>query len=82
MTHAFTDLRALARSHTEAAIDVLFGIMQSEEATPAARVSAALAILDRGWGKAGAQSDSGEDAARHPVHRIERFIVDPDHAER
>lgn len=46
-----TDIRSLARSHTDSAIKVLSGIMQQKDAPPAARVSAAQALLDRGWGK-------------------------------
>ena len=37
-------------------------VMQSEDATPAARVSAANAILDRGWGKAPQPSGVGMTA--------------------
>lgn len=51
MAKAPTEIRSLARSHTETAIRVLAGIMQQEDAPPAARVSAASAILDRGWGR-------------------------------
>lgn len=47
-----TDIKSLARSHTETAIKTLAGIMQQADAPPAARVSAATALLDRGWGKA------------------------------
>jgi hypothetical protein len=47
-----TDIRSLARAHTDKAIKTLVGIMSQEEAPPAARVSAAQALLDRGWGKA------------------------------
>lgn len=46
-----TDIRSLARSHTEAAISTLAGVMRQKNATAAARVSAAIALLDRGWGK-------------------------------
>jgi hypothetical protein len=46
-----TDIRSLARSHTETALNTLAGIMRETEAPPAARVSAAVALLDRGWGK-------------------------------
>ena len=46
-----TEIRSLARSHTRTAINVLVGVMRAKDATPAARVSAANAILDRGWGK-------------------------------
>lgn len=46
-----TDIRSLARSHTETAIRTLAGIMREKDAPAAARVSAANALLDRGWGK-------------------------------
>jgi hypothetical protein len=46
-----TDIRSLARSHTATAIRVLAGIMEQPDAPAAARVSAATALLDRGWGK-------------------------------
>ncbi len=45
-----TDIRSLARSHTEAAINALVGILHNSTSDPA-KVSAATAILDRGWGK-------------------------------
>ena len=51
MAKAPTDIRSLARSHTEAALKTLAGIMNQSEAPAAARVSAATALLDRGWGK-------------------------------
>jgi len=41
-------------------IKVLAGIASAEDAPPAARVAAANALLDRGWGKA-PQAHSGED---------------------
>lgn len=55
-----TDIRSLARGHTETAVRVLAGIMQQGDAPPQARVSAATAILDRGWGKP-AQALTGQD---------------------
>ena len=39
---------------------MLAGIASAEDAPPAARVSAAQALLDRGWGKP-AQPHTGED---------------------
>jgi hypothetical protein len=45
------DIRSLAQAHTEEAIATLAAITKQEEASPAARVSAAIALLDRGWGK-------------------------------
>jgi hypothetical protein len=73
-----TEIRSLARSHTRTAINVLVGIMSSNDATPAARVSAANAILDRGWGKAAQALENGEDGALELIHRIERIIVHPE----
>ena len=46
-----TDIRSLARSHTETALRVLAGVMQEPESPHAARISAAIALLDRGWGR-------------------------------
>jgi hypothetical protein len=47
-----TDIRSLARAHTDTAIRTLAGIMEQATAPHAARVAAAQALLDRGWGKA------------------------------
>ena len=52
MAVAPTEIRTLARSYTKAAIKTLVGIMRQPKAPPAARVMAANALLDRGWGKA------------------------------
>lgn len=52
MAKAKTEIRSLARSHTETALKVLAGIMNEATAPHAARVSAANSLLDRGWGKA------------------------------
>ena len=46
------EIRSLARAHTQTALKVLHGVMTSDDAPHAARVSAATAMLDRGWGKA------------------------------
>ena len=54
------DLRSLARGHTELCIKVLAGIVSKEAIPPAARVSAAGILRDRGWGKA-PQPHAGED---------------------
>lgn len=45
------DLRDLARSHTASALQVLLQVMEDASAAPSARVGAATAILDRGWGR-------------------------------
>jgi hypothetical protein len=77
MAKSLTEIRSLARSHTRTAINVLVGIMRSKDATAAARVSAANAILDRGWGKATQPVGNDDDGALQLIHRIERIIVDP-----
>ena len=69
-----TEIRSLARSHTRTALNVLVGIMRSKDATPAARVSAANAILDRGWGKATQPIENGDDGVLELIHRIERIM--------
>jgi hypothetical protein len=71
-------VKDLARMHTKTAIAALVRVIEDKKANPSARVSAAVAILDRGWGKpvqaiAGA---NGEDPIEL-VHRVERVIVRP-----
>ena len=44
------NLESLARSYTETAIQTLGGIASNGE-SEAERVSASIALLDRGWGK-------------------------------
>ncbi|HLG79997.1 MAG TPA: hypothetical protein VKY22_03210 [Bradyrhizobium sp.] len=72
-----TEIRSIARGHTRTAIRTLVGVMCSKDATHAARVSAANAILDRGWGKSPQSLQNGEDGPLELIHRIERIIVDP-----
>ncbi len=81
MSKSLTEIRSLARSHTRTAVNVLVGVMRCKDATPAARVSAANAILDRGWGKATQPLESGDDGAFELIHRIERVIVHPENSD-
>src|SRR5262245_54672833 len=46
------EVKELARQHMPAAIEALVSIMNNTKASDAARVSAACALLDRGYGKA------------------------------
>jgi hypothetical protein len=73
-----TEIRSLARSHTRTALNVLVGVMRSKDATATAKVSAANAILDRGWGRATQPIENGDDGALELIHRIERIIVHPE----
>ena len=47
------DVKAAARELTQDALATLKRVMLDAKAPPAARVSAATAVLDRGWGKCG-----------------------------
>jgi hypothetical protein len=73
-----TEIRSLARTHTETAIRTLAGIMNQEKAPAAARVAAANAILDRGWGKpAQAMELTGPEGGPVQIQRVERVIIRP-----
>lgn len=48
---AAEDLKLLAQTKTQAAINTLCSIMSNKKAPESARVSAACALLDRGYGK-------------------------------
>ena len=81
-SRTITEIRSIARSYTRGAINTLVGVMRSKDATHAARVSAANAILDRGWGKAPQALENGDGGALELVHKIERVIVHPEHGEK
>jgi hypothetical protein len=71
------ELRELARTHTELALATLVSVCESGE-TEGARVAAANAILDRGYGKP-AQAYTGEDG-EGPVEVALSVITDLDRA--
>lgn len=71
MAKAPTEIRSLARQHTKSALKVLAGIMNESEAPHSARVAAATALLDRGWGK----PDQRYDA--EVVHRYVAHMPEP-----
>ncbi len=48
---ALGEIRDIARQHTNTALQVLVDIMGDRAAPPHARVGAATALLDRGWGR-------------------------------
>ena len=80
MPKSITEIRSLARSHTRTALKILVQVMRNKDATPAARVTAANAILDRGWGKAIQAIENG-DRPLELIHRIERVIVHPENSD-
>jgi hypothetical protein len=81
MARKRTQICSLARGHTKIAVNVLVRIAQSKDATPAARVSAANALLDRGWGKATQLMESNNDGSNERPRLIERIIVHPENSD-
>jgi HEAT repeat protein len=59
------ELKALARTHTEAAINALAAALEN----PRERVAAATALLDRGYGKPH-QTSTNENIDRRPVEEL------------
>jgi hypothetical protein len=60
------EVKELARVHTGQAIETLVSIMTNPKSAPAARVSAANALLDRGYGKP-PQHITGEGGPQYVV---------------
>ena len=78
---AVLEVRDLARSCTQAAVETLLEIMTNPKAPAAARVAAAVAVLDRGWGRppqavaVAVEADSGR-AYEAILQQVERFEQD------
>lgn len=64
----------MARADTATSLRVLKGIMTNKDCQDSARVAAAIAILDRGWGKP-AQSLTGTDG-EDEIRVTIRHLVD------
>jgi hypothetical protein len=75
MSKSLTEIRSLARSYTEMAIQALAGVAQNGQ-SESARVAAAEALLSRGWGKP-SQPVDGDGEGGPILQRIETVIVDP-----
>lgn len=70
------EVEEAARQHTALAMTTLAEVAKDKKATPGARVAAACALLDRGWGKPRQPIDGdGEGGPLRIV--IEERIVDP-----
>lgn len=76
MAKNLTQIKSLARSHTDRAIQALAGIMDNPNSPPAARVSAAEALLSRGWGKP-AQAIIGGDDDDNPIQVVGKIELVP-----
>ena len=82
------NVRDLAREMTEKAIHTLVSVMDGRQSPPNARVAAAVALLDRGWGRPpsmlevsameGEPSSTALDYSKltdKELHDLERLIV-------
>lgn len=67
-------VRELAQAQTDQAIQTLVNIMGDDTAPPASRVSAAQAILDRGWGKPSQPLEGADGNALFPT-QVEVVLV-------
>src|SRR5262245_47798550 len=80
MAKSVKEIESLARNWTDSMLNVLTGIATCDTAPHASRVAAAIAVLDRGWGKP-AQTVQGDEEnplnVRHVIERIETVIIDP-----
>ena len=63
-------ISAMARRHAEAALAALIEVVGDRTASPAARISAASALLNWGFGKSNPAGDGGNDA---PVELVIRW---------
>ncbi len=71
-------VRDAAREHTESAIEVLVSIMTNTDAATAARVAAASAILDRGYGKPTQPIDGDGEGGAIPTGITVTFVKPTD----
>ncbi len=62
-------IAALARRHAEAALSALIEVVGDRAASPAARISAASALLNWGFGKSNPAGDGGNDGPAELVIR-------------
>lgn len=71
-------LEDLARTHTEVALNALVAVASGGE-SESARVGAAVALLDRGYGRPRQAVElSGDGGGPVKVQRIERVVIDPE----
>lgn len=76
MPRGMAEVKKLARSYTNQAIMTLASIMQNEDVSAPARVSAATALLDRGYGKPLQQVEVGNpgDFSEMSDAEVDAFI--------
>lgn len=66
-------VRDYAKQHTQLAIDTLVEVCKNTEAYDSSRIAAAVALLDRGWGRP-AQAIVGGDEDDPPIQLAEILI--------
>jgi hypothetical protein len=71
------DMKAAARERTQEAIDALAAVMNDPKSPPAARVSAATALLARGHGRPHQSADLTQDVAMD-VKTSRTLVIPPD----
>lgn len=76
MAKAPAEIRSLARSYTEMAIQQLAGIAQNGQ-SESAKVAACEALLNRGWGKPTQPISGDEDGPPIQFTKIELIGVRP-----
>lgn len=77
VSEAKRTIAEMAKTHGPAALDVLVSIAQSVEEPAAARVSAANALLDRGYGKPMQTVDNTSSDGTMTPQTITRTVIDP-----
>lgn len=76
VSKAKRELAEMAKDHAELALKTLVDVAGNTGASESARVSAAIAILDRGFGKPfQAMQISGDSLS--PVEVVQYLVVDP-----
>jgi hypothetical protein len=78
-----TEIKSLARVHCPSAINTLKGIMLQAKSGASARVAAAIALLDRGYGKPEqtVAGKDGEDGIRITIRHMIESVDDDDENE-
>jgi hypothetical protein len=70
-----TEIASMARAYTDTVLKAFAGIVMREDAPPASRIAAGLALLDRGWGKPTQNVNLSND--QPVVDEIVNHIIDP-----
>ena len=74
---SITDIRSEARKHTNTAIRCLQQIAASPKAPPGSRITAAIALLDRGYGKPAQTVEASLTVARAADYKTALATVKP-----